>query len=210
MDQCGLVDTYRIMNASATGMFTVYNQMLNSRYRNAGTRIDFILTDPCLFSGDYPADVMPRSDVPIVEHPEWCTSAEFAEGVRFATLRGQFQPAPMEGTGLAPTTRAACTAAVSTAAARGSVRAGLLYTPPQLSDHLGVYAAVSWEPRLKAVPPELETVSIAATRKCKFTPATPSILSFFKPKVAAVESQPLVAVAAAPTRRERDDEVIID
>jgi exodeoxyribonuclease III len=153
----GMVDSFLRAHPDAVYRFTVWDQYRNKRYDNVGARIDFVLVDEALAHAIVPGEL-----------PE----APTMEGALAAcTCRGKHTPAPMDGSGLPGLPAQA-------ALDRQFVppHTGMVYTPPQYSDHVAVTCLLDVD--LATVP----LAADAATKAARYRPAATSVASFFTKK----------------------------
>jgi len=119
-------DSFAELHPQADARFTCWDQYRNKRFENCGTRIDYILVDSPLFSAH-------GSRGPLLD----CGSS-FADpnsetaALAAATLGGRYEPSGFAGGGLPPLEEDEYKLHFRPPST------GILYTPPQLSDHIGV------------------------------------------------------------------------
>lgn len=194
-DSSPMVDTFAVCNPDATCCFTAFDQYRNKRFSNEGNRIDYILVDRVLardivipFSSPScdqrtPADggtLLPtaltdaieekRATPPPPRHPhlnEWTA----LEGVSATTANGLFQSAPMDGGGLPDISPVAADTLF-----RGLPVNGLIYTPPQFSDHVAVACVLPGVVLTAAGSP---TPRDAQTLACQYRPRMQALDRFF-------------------------------
>lgn len=150
-----MVDTFHELRPLAKDRFTCWNQYTNRRYSNDGCRIDYIIVDRPFFDqyvmvgvplygiGSTHKDSMEaargRSHDKSIHSPE-AKSVRLSQGpdnferaaLRAAVAHGLFTAAPFDGSGMAdaPATAYECQFYYP--------HTGMVYTPPQYSDHIGV------------------------------------------------------------------------
>lgn len=141
-----LVDSFACAYPSRQGRFTCWEQHSNRRYCNEGSRIDHILLGRELWAtygapvdgGPLPgfdsvlaSDAAGKTDDDSIgtKTPEWL---QYAAALRACTADGMFQPAPFDGGGIPPAPAEAYQAHFRTPCT------GIVYTPPEYSDHAGV------------------------------------------------------------------------
>jgi exonuclease III len=183
----GMVDTFRQIYPEAEGRYTCFNQQTNRRYENEGSRIDYILADKdiadYLVIPDNPAEnlgtgdpsklarYLANADKPLAEFANSFDGALLA-----ATFSGGFLPAPMTGGGMSEASSAAILSQFDE-----NRNTGIVYTPPQYSDHLAVTATfrfpadyfppqpASFGPGTSVTQPHLQQkVGSVPLRKCRF------------------------------------------
>jgi hypothetical protein len=183
-----MVDSFAELHPRAEERFTVWNQYQNTRQINAGSRLDYIFVDGQLWdacaptAGTLDTGTVQRdySDPPKKMQPlhDWqIASAINPDNRRWAlsacTMSGRWQPAPSSGSGLPDgkpeeylhhTMR--------------KPHCGIVYTPPQWSDHVGVSLACSTMPIVQEEV-ALTSAEKRATRKCQPHRVQRSIASFF-------------------------------
>eukprot|EP00928_Gymnodinium_smaydae_P027616 TRINITY_DN212_c1_g1_i3.p1 TRINITY_DN212_c1_g1~~TRINITY_DN212_c1_g1_i3.p1 ORF type:complete len:310 (+),score=61.36 TRINITY_DN212_c1_g1_i3:584-1513(+) len=122
-----MVDSFAELFPSACERFTCWDQYRNRRYENIGSRIDFILVDRPLFQD---AARRGASGLDARGHPD---ASSAAAALAAATLGGASRPAAFIGGGLQRLEEDEYLAQF-----RANANSGILYTPPQLSDHVAV------------------------------------------------------------------------
>ncbi|CAD2213123.1 DNA-(apurinic or apyrimidinic site) lyase [Angomonas deanei] len=203
-----MVDSFRICEKDAycPNPYTCWDQSRNCRSTNEGTRIDYILVDECLAARVKPRHSSENNcglDLPTGEtRPDDFFSEMkgelYVHGLKRTTANGDYPPAAYDGSGmpdLRDVARLHCM--------RGLPSTGLVVTPPQLSDHIGVCVVmdVTLTPREGKVREDQPN--------CLYKPAA-SIMSFFQKSgsVRPRETQPVTS-NAAPTKKEKPDSVVI-
>ena len=185
--------------------FTCWNQHRNCRYQNEGSRIDYILVDGCLkdkLMHDACHAVCPEiaersSESSLFNGPG------FVKGLRRVTEDNKFSAAPTDGSGLTPLSEALCELQFI-----GLPKTGLMTTPPQLSDHIGVCCLLKLE--LSACGGKCDSGG------CQYKPAHPSIKSFFTKKTPSLLSDQtpstptFAATCESAAKKPRHEEVIED
>mmetsp|Transcript_13031 Transcript_13031/g.18244 ORF Transcript_13031/g.18244 Transcript_13031/m.18244 type:complete len:578 (+) Transcript_13031:34-1767(+) len=126
----GMVDTFRHVFPGAEGRYTCWNQQTNRRFDNMGTRIDYTITDTSLM-GYIDNDGSQRLRCCNYPHAETKFCSEEA-ALHACTASGLFQGASFEGGGIATATKRALDTQF------GNAHTGIIYTPPQYSDHVAV------------------------------------------------------------------------
>ena len=191
-----MLDSYtELFGSGATGRFTCWNQVKNSRYRNEGSRIDFILIEKTLFEKG-------RCRESNMSHSPSITLYGKQENEAMAlsecTAGGQFKPAPITGGGIPEAVDSAYDHQFSS---RVSKSVGFIYTPPEYSDHVVVTATFP-SPVFEL---NITLQSDAATKSCQPHKSQPSILSFMVKRKRSV--QPTVE---KKQKEEREEVVISD
>jgi len=118
-----MIDSFAHFHGEASERFTCWDQYRNKRYENVGTRIDYFLVDHSLFSHAQRGAALASGK---------CDPATGSGALAAATLDGLSQPSGFAGGGLG---------ALQVEEYEAQFRApstGIVYTPPQLSDHVGV------------------------------------------------------------------------
>lgn len=143
--EAGLCDSFAVMRPSAEGRFTCWDQYKNRRYRNEGARIDYILVDagfledgnvirgPGLYGGVNKGDHSAEGDAERKKGKIKLTPDESEEAALNAcTAFGRWRQAPFEGGGLPDGMQEDYETEFY------APHTGMVYTPPQYSDHIGV------------------------------------------------------------------------
>jgi exonuclease III len=118
-----LVDSFAHFHGETSERFTCWDQYRNKRFENVGTRIDYILVDHVLFQHAQRGAALASGR---------CDPASDSGALAAATLDGLSEPSGFAGGGLG---------ALSVEEYEAQFRppsTGIVYTPPQLSDHVGV------------------------------------------------------------------------
>eukprot|EP01060_Flectonema_neradi_P006009 TRINITY_DN14013_c0_g1_i2.p2 TRINITY_DN14013_c0_g1~~TRINITY_DN14013_c0_g1_i2.p2 ORF type:complete len:497 (+),score=67.61 TRINITY_DN14013_c0_g1_i2:56-1546(+) len=155
-----------LYGAEATGRYACWNQVKNSRYRNEGSRIDYILVQRSLFEKGRCREAKISHLPPIINY-----SANETLALSECTASGQFKPAPVTGGGI-PEAPDVAYEHQFTSRVPGST--GFIYTPPEYSDH----AAITLAFPTPVLTSDLKLQTDAATKACQPHKAQPSILSF--------------------------------
>jgi exonuclease III len=174
----GMVDTFAHVHPSAEGRYTVWCQQTNDRFSNLGSRIDYILVDSRVGSLRIAPDSIPLYGCQCRTREE-CVAAQFkcADGEQCArnacTAYGRWRPAPFAGGGLPQGTAAD----YETQFLR-EPHTGIIYTPPQFSDHVATSCV------LQGISPsllkrELQIAKDAETMATRPFAKQSSIASFF-------------------------------
>lgn len=122
----GMVDSFAELHPNADERFTCWDQYKNKRYENIGSRIDYVLVDRAFFvqhakkGSELQVSGKAAPDTP-------------AAALAAATLGGLSTPSSFAGGGMQP-----LEADEYLAQFRPAPSTGIVYTPPQLSDHVGV------------------------------------------------------------------------
>merc|ERR1719210_1306361 len=119
-----MVDSFARLHPVAEERFTCWDQYRNKRHENVGSRIDFILVDRPLFEEH--ARRGAGLDARKVPDPDSAAAALAA-----ARLDGLSQPSSFAGGGMP-----ALEEDEYYAQFREVASTGIIYTPPQLSDHV--------------------------------------------------------------------------
>jgi hypothetical protein len=220
LDADGMVDPFVEFYPTARYRATCWDQHTNNRYSNVGGRIDYILVDRPFFDkfvlrGEAGLDTGGRPDLdPLSE----------AAALSACTLNSQWQPAPFGGGGIAdapqkcydhhfrpPSTGASGrragrmhpppAAASSTCACAGT---GMIYTPPQYSDHIAV--ALLLHRDCLSFPLDPDRRFDSNTRRCQPHAAMKSITSYFQRQPSGAGAPPpLSASSSTPTEATNSD-----
>jgi hypothetical protein len=126
-----MIDTFTHFHESARGRYTCWNQYKNQRYINAGARIDYILIDRDFFLAHASEKSDPLYCPPELMPTKYLDSARVAASA--AVDGGIWKQASFDGGGLQEVKKDLYRRHVSPT--RG---AGIVYTPPQYSDHVAV------------------------------------------------------------------------
>jgi hypothetical protein len=196
----GLVDTFAAAHPHALERFTCWNQYTNKRFENLGARIDYILAPRAMSwppsapatAGATGAVVAPGGlDVGGTQHASDSAAAALAA----ATAGGRWRGADFGGGGLTDGRREDYFLH-----ARRAPHTGIVYTPPQYSDHVGVSALLAFDFDAPPPPPAERKIEAGAQphmRKLKER----SFMSSWTKRAAttpALESAPSPATAARP------------
>ena len=164
LEKDGMVDTFRQLHPDAEGRYTCFYQYTNRRYDNEGSRIDYVLADrslaDCLSS---PPLTLSCGDPAKLDKllPAATTRAVFEKtfdaAALAATFSGGFRPAPMEGGGMEE-------ASSSGILSQFQPTSGIIYTPPQYSDHLAIEATFEFPPKFFPPHPAALLPGSAATQ----------------------------------------------
>lgn len=163
-----MVDVFRYHFPSAEARFTCWNQSLNRRYFNDGSRIDYTIVDRCLMNrvADSESGSLRCGGAAMWGKQVFTEEAALSA----ATANGRFQPVSFEGGGINE-------AAQDTLDTQfGPAHTGMVYTPPSFSDHIGVSLSMCDSLLCKdLVVDEFD----AATRKAQPHKLQKTIASFF-------------------------------
>jgi hypothetical protein len=197
LEEDHMIDTFRYYYPTALGRFTCWNQSLNCRYTNEGSRIDYTIIDesllPFLQKGNVTTlrcgttvDTKCHSNGSYTNGDSKCNdNVAFAlseEGAMSAiTANGRFQPAPFDGNGIIEADRTV----LDTQFGDGQPHTGHVYTPPTFSDHIGVSvllhdSVVTPIPIHQVRHPVTLLWNDATTRKSQPHKQQPTIRSFFQ------------------------------
>jgi exonuclease III len=211
----GFVDTFAECWPDACGRYTCFNQYNNSRYSNSGSRIDYILVPaslrPAIRRGvgtlpfqQAPGDTRrgpPRYGGLRLSLDEWDGLPQ-AAAMRAVTQNGRFRPVPFTGGGMQELEAADCDLQFVTCPAH----TGMVYTAPQLSDHVAISTLLDFSAVGHDVCQRPANVTLSpSTRECMYRTQQRSIASFFQPKGKATLPAEAAtdAVAPPPTKANR-------
>lgn len=177
LDEDGMVDSFAELHPDAKERYTCWDQSKNNRHKNIGSRIDFILVDRALFEQH-----ARRGD----ELATGATDGRFApnspEAAHYAgVMGGKSLPSGFEGGGMPSLEEDEYNAQFRPASATG-----IVYMPPQLSDHVATSLL------LQGLGPTSQRQAVgikdAATKKCQPHQSSRRITDFFGKKRDAVAS----------------------
>jgi len=166
----GLVDSFALIHPTAIERFTCWNQHLNLRYSNCGTRLDYILCDEATAAT---LVATPTSELAGADdrHPGHSREAALQAATSFGRWHGALSRSFSEG-------EAGLSIQQSDMRLNDTQfrppHTGLLYTPPSYSDHVAVcalFAGLDHSGTLR--------LSVKATRTCTPWVAQPGLSSFF-------------------------------
>eukprot|EP00940_MAST-03C_sp_MAST-3C-sp2_P002072 g2072.t1 len=177
-----MTDSFAFFHPRARGRYTCWNQHKNRRFENDGARIDYILVDSdmfrrhakrgkgSLYSGG------PAWDPTVVAATE--TIAGIAAdseraALSAATAGGRFKPAGYDGGGLQDLNSRDCACQFQRPIT------GIVYTPPQYSDHVAVSLILEDVDALAPVPGTIGRAFDARTRRCQPWSKQRLLKSFF-------------------------------
>eukprot|EP00605_Chrysophyceae_sp_TOSAG23-4_P000585 GSChrysophyteH1.ASY1.ANO1.662.1 assembled CDS len=179
-----MIDAFAAARPYASDRFTCWNQYTNDRYSNIGSRIDYTLVDAALWDAD---SSLAKSRKGL--HPSGHQEQKAA--LDACTNFGSFQPVPSTGGGIQkPPQWAYCTHLRRSLAssddsaeqpgqcARHRLHTGILYTPPEYSDHVGITLFMKdgiWGP-------PLALSTDAETRLCQPQAQQATLAGFFASK----------------------------
>jgi len=182
-DSGSWVDVFAACHPTARGRFTAWNQQLNLRYRNAGSRLDYAICDKEAWDKGLLIR-SPTSGLPGAA-PDAGVSSESSEAARNATTNfGRWHAA--SGAGLASGEGLSLQAddmRLNEGQFHGARSTGLVYTPPAYSDHIPVsvlLAGTLGSPDGVGKP----LTSKAETAACQPWAAQRSLSTFFSPRAA--------------------------
>jgi len=178
MQRDGMVDSFAAFHAAAEERFTCWDQYKNNRFINAGGRIDYILVDKPFFERHA------RRGPDLVTHGQ-APPESAAAALRAATLGGVSEPAAFNGGGIPKLEDVEYYCQF-----RDAPGTGLLYTPPQLSDHIPVCLMVGGVDMPPCAAPSAAAQRDAATKKCQPHRAAKRISDFFARKAPAPADAP--------------------
>lgn len=128
-DGKGMIDVFRYLYPDAAGRFTCWNQSTNRRYYNEGVRLDYTVIDRSL--AQYIDRGAPLRCGPNAERLMLNPNSEEAS-LRASTANGLFEPVSYEGGGMMSMSRVAFDSQFE------DIGTGMIYTPPNLSDHIAI------------------------------------------------------------------------
>ena len=170
-----MIDTFATLHPQARGRFTCWNQYQNGRGENMGGRLDYIYVDALLYNHlSVPVAGTLDCGLGDFKNKPWITSNQYGKKAAKEAGIGGWQDAPTGGGGLPdgrPKDYVWHTAVPP--------HSGMIYTPPQWSDHIGVSLLL----KDLQIPDEHFIVMTKkeknATRKCQPHASIRSITSFF-------------------------------
>jgi len=176
-----MVDVFRHYYPCAEARFTCWHQFTNQRYVNNGVRLDYTIIDKSLLQYAEKGQVdslrcfgAASEDDPLGE----------SAALKAVTANGSYEPVSFEGGGMKTEVPQAVLDSQF-----GAVHTGMLYTPPQFSDHIGVSLLLSDEVVSGHWPLVLQENG-TSTRKAQPHKKQMSISSFFQqPAKRSVKSQ---------------------
>jgi len=167
----GLVDTFAQVHGEAVGRFTCWNQQLNLRYINCGSRLDYVLCDPGLAKAL--VTTLPEQLAGTSEHGPGHSARAALDA---ATSFGRWQAAPRRelsagegGLGLQRDDMRLNDTQFT------APHTGVMYTPPSYSDHVPACALFENVDILKGT----LHVSEKDSKSCMPWTSQPSLSSFF-------------------------------
>lgn len=163
LDGDGMADSFAELRPEAEERFTCWDQYKNKRHENVGSRIDYILVDRPFFECH-----ARRGE----ELQSWGRQApdSAAAALAAATMGGLSQPTSFAGGGMAPLSEDEYFAQFR------APSTGMIYTPPQLSDHIAVSLLLTGVPRPA---PEACSSQDAVTLRCQPYRTAKRITDFF-------------------------------
>lgn len=173
----GMIDTFTQRHPMSRDRFTIWNQQTNERYVNAGSRLDFIFIDPTLSIAKH--DPLPLYGCDCPNKPRDCERLGYkcaddgASAARAATAYGRWKQAPFEGGGLPEGSQAAYDSQF-----RSRPGTGIIYTPPDFSDHVAVTCALD-QLSPEFMRGELKLGTDPETRSCNPAMKQRSIMDMF-------------------------------
>jgi len=184
LQEDGMVDSFAELHPDAEERFTCWDQYRNRRHENIGSRIDYVLVDRVFFEkhAQRGADLDTRGNL---------TPSSASAALSAATLGGLSQPSPFAGGGMP-----ALEEEEYWAQFREAASTGIVYTPPQLSDHVATSLLLRGCPAPGGQPAATRD---AGTQRCQPHRAARRITDFFG--AGAKRPQPLAAGPAAPAKR---------
>jgi len=168
----GMVDSFAALHPEAEERFTCWDQYKNKRYENVGSRIDYILVDAALFQGHARRGADLQAHAPALA----AGPASAMAALSAATLGGLSTPSSFAGGGMQALEEDEYEAQFQTSASTG-----IVYTPPQLSDHVAVSLLLSGLPPPSATGGGLggRQARDPATQRCQPHKSAKRITDFF-------------------------------
>jgi len=166
--QDNMVDAFRLNYPNAEGRFTCWNQHTNSRYTNEGARIDYTLVDSSLVQYVKQGRMLDCGELSSRNGDPFSEEA----ALHAATASGGYQAASFDGSGIGSASRDVLERQF------GQPHTGMIYTPPNYSDHIAVTLFLSDKimPVKRAFYPDRQD---KVTRKTQPHMTQSSITSFF-------------------------------
>ena len=190
-----LVDSFALFHGEAKDRFTCWDQSRNQRYTNEGGRLDYILVDAAL-----PVMAGPVSLYGCEQCGKQgslacrCAVTSRESALLAAVAFGMWRPAPIDGSGISEGSEAAYASMVR------PPHTGIVYTPPDWSDHVAVSALL----QTNDAETKLQLQSDAATRECQPHTKQKKIVDLFAraapksgPSAEAAPSEPKKSKTAA-------------
>ncbi|CAE8701589.1 unnamed protein product, partial [Polarella glacialis] len=173
----GMVDSFAELYPTAEERFTCWDQYRNKRHDNEGSRIDYVLVDRSFFA-QY---AVRGAGLDAQRHPRpECAAAALAA----AKLGGLSQPSPFAGGGMPELFQDEYFAQFRADSEGPST--GMVYTPPQLSDHIAVTLLLQALPCQGQIHCDGSAPRDPATARCQPHRSTRRITDFFGARKAAV------------------------
>ena len=169
LEQEDMVDAFAHFWPDAERRATCWSQYTNERYINNGRRIDYTLVDRAFFD-----QYAMRGEAPLSTGGSELDANSAEAALAACTLNGLYQQVSFHGGGMQELVLPQFNAQFQPPGTN------LLYTPPQLSDHIGTTLLLRSGAIGQVAPAKYD----AATRKCQPHQQTPSITSFFGQKAA--------------------------
>lgn len=180
----GMVDTFAELYPDAEERFTCWDQYKNRRHENVGSRIDYILADRSLFAQHARRGLGLDARSGAAGSPNSAAAALSA-----ATLGGLSEPSPFAGGGMPPLEEDEYLAQF-----REGPATGIVYTPPQLSDHVAVSLLLSGLSLTPAGSSAVARTRDSVTRRCQPHRSAKRITDFFsaqgRPAASHAEAAP--------------------
>ena len=199
-----LVDAFRLCYPKSQGAYTCWDQSINGRGENVGSRLDYIFVDVRLGGTDISA-YSPRTgseldgyEPPLSTQPSPYglkrerdsegsppeVVADVLRSMRNVTNGGgTYAQSPLTGGGMRPLNAADLRVMVESSRPPNSTC--FIYTPPQLSDHIAIRTAVTIRadaPWVTVDPNSLQTHLRQNRQQYQYRHTTPGIVAFFQRK----------------------------
>jgi len=161
-----MVDSFSELWPEHRARFTCWNQYKNKRYQNAGARIDYFFVDQNLFRNVIRGEEKMFGDDSRTDRTE-------KAALNACTAFGRWKMAPFEGGGLPNGTQSDYDSQFY------KPHTGMIYTPPQFSDHIAVSLLMQFKEGMidKSKPLKLSTKK--TTKDCQPHKKQMRISSFF-------------------------------
>jgi len=165
-----MVDTFRATYPNTEFRYTCWDQSSNKRYSNVGNRIDYILVDAEMwnnvFIGNHQAALHNG-----VDSNENDMFSDKDKALRAATANFKFKEITLESKGLAAPNDFDAIQLHT----KHSPHTGIIYTPPEFSDHVAVSVLIKRPTGFK----EMTISDDKSTKECQPHKKQTSITSFF-------------------------------
>eukprot|EP00659_Diplonema_papillatum_P016497 gene16497-25296_t len=170
----GFIDAFREDFPDEVERFTCWDQSSNMRYQNCGSRIDFTLIDASWWRESRQNRATHPSPLPQPDGSDRNAAPQDrvqplpTTPLQDCTANFLFQPAPVGGGGIPEAPTHAYDhqfRPVAAFSARPAASTGIIYTPPEFSDHVAVSIRVA-PPDPQAYPLPYNPTASAETRAC--------------------------------------------